>query len=280
MSLLPSLVSSAEPRTIELLLSGSSLGGELSKNAGLIGSASALLDAFISPHPAALHDDPFEPQDRLTFPQLAAHITRAPARLRALPVTALETFQTRETRTRGLMKHQYVLATVVHPRDSARRTYVRLDMFRGAGSTVLGGDCVFAVEPSDERAALTGHGRDAYTRWYDVCGRNCMWMAGLVMSASAKRFREHWLAHGRMVPDDTFRRYMHGKVGALAAGLETTVPDGTARWFANIGLTVMRGVQSLLTQGATGDGRYLMHDNEVQEVVDEWQGFLDAAIPA
>ena len=44
-------------------------------------------------------------------------------------------------------------------------------------------------------------------------------------------------------------------------------------------MTVVRGVQSLLTQGATGDGRYLMHDNEVREVVDEWQGFLDAAIP-
>ena len=44
-------------------------------------------------------------------------------------------------------------------------------------------------------------------------------------------------------------------------------------------MTMVRGVQSVLTRKATGDGRYLMHDDEVRAVLGEWQGFLNAAMP-
>ncbi|KAI0750093.1 hypothetical protein C8Q80DRAFT_1166116 [Daedaleopsis nitida] len=85
---------------------------------------------------------------------------------------------------------------------------------------------------------------------------------------------------GRLAPKRTMRRYIRGEIGMQEAASECSIPDGTARWFANVGLTAVRRLQALITRN-DGD-KYLMHDDEMNELLRDWdsKGYLPAAYPA
>lgn len=49
--------------------------------------------------------------------------------------------------------------------------------------------------------------------------------------------------------------------------------DGALRWWVGVGQTAVRGVQVFLTRN--DEDKFLMHDEEIEETVTEWDGFVE-----
>ncbi|KAI0707090.1 hypothetical protein C8Q76DRAFT_143883 [Earliella scabrosa] len=149
-----------------------------------------------------------------------------------------------------------------------------LERLRGSG----GGGVEVAQGPSlDALAMLCELVQARVGRGYGMLGRNCIWLNDLMVFGMARKFGAHWMAHARLEPEGTMRRFMRGEINVIRAGTECSVPNETARWFAVVTGTAVRGIQAMLTAGDAD--RFLMHDDEVNEVLGAWRGYVPATLP-
>ena len=239
-----------------------------------------------------------------TFSEFAALVRAAAASTRSLPVTHLDSYEKPSDTGPLRIGHQYVVATVLHPRGP---TYARFDMFLAsdAPGIVFEGPCLLRVKMSDDKHALSKGRRllssvatragqpvtsapslDALAalvdtiaqragRTFGVLGRNCAWMNELLMFGTARKFSAHWLG-GEYFPQETMRRWMQGEIGVLTATTDCTHPDPVGRWLARTSGTAVRGLHMLFAQNS--ESPLMMQDDEVREVVDAWTGYLPARV--
>lgn len=253
----------------------------------------------------------------LTFPEFVDIIRAAPLALRSLPITCIDRFEKKGMNILGAFGHHYVVVTVLLP--DARPTYVRFDLFSLAGGGgSWEGPCSLRVRMSDKFDTLSkpgpsllaqisrtpipgkasgegwhGPSLDALAtllhvidgrvgRGYGPFGRNCWWMADLLVFGMARKFSGHWLegpGEGKLVPEGTLRRYMRGEIGMLHAGVECSgvPPDPIARGIVHGFGFIIRGIQTLATRNDRD--RFVMHDDEIAEVLGAFKDFLPAVLP-
>ncbi|EJF55665.1 hypothetical protein DICSQDRAFT_164197 [Dichomitus squalens LYAD-421 SS1] len=233
-------------------------------------------------------DTPGRRVDKLPFADIVGMVRDAPAAVRSLPIVAVESFQ-KGGENVGLVPHRYSVITITHPHDGPP-TFMKLHL-RAVGENVpvltaeLSDDRSALIRPCDRRLAALelspghpvqgGPSLDALAQLldiiqqrvgrYDVHGRNCLWLADLVLFGSALKFSKHWLAEGRISPDQPIRQYLRGEIDVLAATTQCFLPPGLPWWLGNVYAAL----------GKTF-GAFNMHD-EVANVVREWKDYLAAA---
>ncbi len=89
-----------------------------------------------------------------TFSEFAERVRAASTSTRSLPVTSIESYETPSNPGPLRIGHQYVVATVLHPKGP---TYARFDLFLAsdAPGIAMGGPSLFRVTMSDDKVALT-----------------------------------------------------------------------------------------------------------------------------
>ncbi|PIL35296.1 hypothetical protein GSI_02021 [Ganoderma sinense ZZ0214-1] len=231
--------------------------------------------------------------DKFPFAHFVFLVRNAPDSIRALPITAIESYQKGGENT-GQVPHRYSIVTIQH--HHGRSTYLKLQL-RAVEHTHTS---VLTAELADSHSALVraqdrrlaaleltppkpqpggavcrGPSLDALAELldiiqqragrYDACSRNCLWLADLVLFGSAVKFREAWLgAEGRLWPDWPLRKYLRGEMDVLAASTQCFLSEHAPRWIA-------------FAYGALGNvfGGFNMQ-REVEEVVGKWRGYMDA----
>ncbi|KAH9856677.1 hypothetical protein C2E23DRAFT_940105 [Lenzites betulinus] len=198
--------------------------------------------------------------------------------------------------TMGILGHQYNVATVTLP--DGRQTHIRADYYAvpppGCSSRLLvacndnhdeltrGGHLISRIaappRPDTGTGAPTLQGLGAlfdvaHTRLgdrpYDLFGRNCFWMTDMLFYTVARRYARYWLA-GAPTPEEPLRRYLRGEAGALGTAVACATPDEAARFWATLGGNVVRGIQVFFSGGHEKSDRFMMHDQEVTEWIEEW----------
>lgn len=225
--------------------------------------------------------------DQLSFAQFLTLIRSADPLIRTLPVIAIETYETKTL-------HQYSIVTIQLPKG--KRTYVKLELqvdevtsgatiIKGGGATILTAlltdDPSNLILPQDHSIAkieftpnsTQGPSLDAlaalldiiYKRVgkYDLYGRNCLWFTDLIFYGTAMKFKEACLA-GRLVPDEGIRNYLHEGKRILTA---------STQWIQRVpGL-----MDAFKRFVAVGRMVTFDMDSEVEDVVEKWQNYMDAA---
>ncbi|RPD72481.1 hypothetical protein L226DRAFT_155309 [Lentinus tigrinus ALCF2SS1-7] len=318
-------LSSSSPASVAALMQSSRLAADVLQGSGLTQSATSVqtvanvsdvltnvsLAADLARVTASSSRPPESGQGDgdpacITFSEFAARVRAAPTPTRSLPVTQIESFEKSSNTGPLQIGHQYVVATVLHPKGP---TYARFDMFllSDAPGVVLEGPCLLRVKMSDDKHALTkgrrllsmvslgqgptvtvttGPSLDALAalvdiieqrvgRGFGMLGRNCAWMNELLMFGMARKFSSHWL-RGEYTPEETMRRWMCGEIGVLEATTDCTHADPVGRWFARTSGTAVRGIQAFFTQ--RDQDRFLMQDDEMAVVMDAWTGYLPACV--
>ncbi|KAM5539237.1 hypothetical protein V8D89_007110 [Ganoderma adspersum] len=227
--------------------------------------------------------------DKFPFVDFVSLVRNASPSLRALPVAAIESYHKGGEKA-GPVPHRYAVVTVQHPQG--RSTYLKLQL-RAVEETLesiltaeLADDRSGLIRPCDRRLAALelapehgggGPSLDALaelldiiqkrTGRYDPHSRNCLWLADLVFFGSAMRFKEAWLAEGRIFPNWPIRGFMRGELDVLAASTQCFLPEGAPGWMG-------------IAYGALGRvfGGFDMQ-REVEVVVGMWREHMDA-VPA
>ncbi|TBU42911.1 hypothetical protein BD309DRAFT_961902 [Dichomitus squalens] len=228
--------------------------------------------------------------DKLPFADLVRMIRDAPATVRSLPIVAVESFQ-KGGENAGLITHRYSVVAIMHPHGGPP-TFMKLHL-RAVGVNVpvltaeLSDDRSALIRPCDRRLAALelspghpvqdGPSLDALAKLldiiqrrvvrYELFGRNCFWLADLVLFGSALKFRKHWLAEGRIFPDQPIWQYLRGEIDVLAATTQCFLPLGLP-WWLRIVYAALRGTVWAFNM-----------DAEVAIVVSEWEDYLAAAPP-
>ena len=261
---------------------------EPSKPSSLAGTITSFLTKLLLP---ALPQDSFDTQftpnvplgraDKFPFVDLVSLVRNSPSDLRALPITAIESYQKGGEKA-GPVPHRYSIVTIQGP--SGGSTYLKLQL-RAVEETLesiltaeLADDRSGLVRPCDRRLAALelapehaarGPSLDALaelldiiqkrTGRYDPHSRNCLWLADLVFFASAMKFKDVWLAEGRIFPDWPIRAFMRGDLDVLAASTQCFLPEGAPGWMG-------------IAYGALGRvfGGFDMQ-REVEVVVGKWR---------
>ncbi|KAM5539250.1 hypothetical protein V8D89_007123 [Ganoderma adspersum] len=224
--------------------------------------------------------------DKLSFAEFLTLIRSADPLICTLPVIAIETYQTKTL-------HQYSIVTI--QLSDSKRTYVKLELQVDAtsGATIItdGGVTILTALLTDDPSnlillldrpiavleltcnATQGPLLNAlaelldiiYKRVgkYDLYGRNCLWLTDLIFYGTAMKFKEACLA-GRLVPDEGIRNYLHGGKSMFTA---------STQWIQRApGL--METFKSFV---AVGRMVTFNMDSEVEDVVEKWQHYMDAA---
>ena len=205
---------------------------------------------------------------------------------RALPITAIETYHMGGEKA-GAVPHRYSVVTILHPHGYSTYVKLQLQVFQPNPKSIL------TAELADDRSSLIrscdhrlaalelapqhdggGPSLDALAKLldiiqkragrYDPYSRNCLWLADLAFFARAMKFKDLWLAKGRVFPEWPIKNYMHGKIEVLAASNQCFVDEGAPGLMGVVGVTLLRMFGGLDVQ------------REVEEVVGEWRGYVEA----
>ncbi|KAJ7286135.1 hypothetical protein C8J57DRAFT_1286821 [Mycena rebaudengoi] len=103
---------------------------------------------------------------------------------------------------------------------------------------------------------------------YDLFSRNCFWMSETILYATGRRYSDYWRAANIEPPP--LRRYVEYAIGANTATVEIHHNEPAERFFVDVGLQIVKGIQWLFSYPA-GESRIRFPDEEVEGILSEWK---------